>query len=69
MAVHKHYFVVNQHHQSVHMKGPFESREAAREFVDKYRPSAPCWLIPAEYFGVVEHTPLNGEGQKRPREG
>lgn len=64
MAAVKHYFVVNQQGQSIHLKGPFESREAAAEFVKRYRAHASCWLIPAEYFGLVDHTPLNGDGQK-----
>ena len=64
MAAPKHYFVVNPQGQSIHLKGPFESREAAAEFVKRYRPHAPCWLIPAEYFGLVDHKPLNGDGTK-----
>lgn len=62
MAAPKHYFVLNQQGQSIHLKGPFESREAARQFVDKHRSHAPCWLMPAEYFGVVDHKPLDENG-------
>lgn len=62
MAAPKHYFVIGQSGQSIHLKGPFASREAAREFVDKHRRHAPCWIMPAEYFGVLEHRPLDGEG-------
>jgi hypothetical protein len=60
----KHYFVVGSSGASIHLKGPFASREAARAFVDRYRANAPCWLVPAEYFGVIDHTPLNENGEK-----
>lgn len=66
MAAIKHFFVVGQSGQSVHLKGPFVSREAAAAFVKQYRPLAPCWLVPAEYFGLVDYTPLNGDGQRVP---
>ena len=62
MAAAKHFFVVNPQGQSVHLKGPFESREAAAEWVRKHRSHAPCWLIPAEYFGLVKHSPLGADG-------
>lgn len=67
MATVKHYFVVGPSGQSVHLKGPFESREAAAEFVKRNRPHAPCWIMPAEYFGLVDHTPLNADGQRNPK--
>lgn len=58
-----HHFVIGQQGQSIHLKGPFISREAAAEFVGKHRTHAPCWILPAEYFGVVKHKPLDGDGQ------
>ena len=69
MAAVKHYFVIGPQGQSVHWKGPLESREAAAQFVKQYRPSAPCWLVPAEYFGLVDHVALDADGKKVPREG
>ena len=69
MAAEKHYFVIGPSGQSVHLKGPFATREVAKVWVAKYRPHAPCWIVPAEYFGLVDHTPLDEDGKKPPKEG
>jgi hypothetical protein len=60
----RHYFVVNQLGQSANRQGAFESREAAIEWAEKNYRQFPCWLVPAEYIGVIAPTPLNAEGKK-----
>lgn len=63
MAAERHYFVINQQGISADRRGPFVSAAAAKEWVEKNYPF-PCWVVPAEYIGAVEHKPLNGDGQR-----
>lgn len=64
----KHYFVINQMGQSADRRGPFVSAAAAKEWAERvYR--YPCWIVPAEYIGAMEHLPLDGKGHKVVREG
>ena len=61
MAADRHYFVINQEGRSAHRKGPFTTAAAARAWAERFY-RFPCWIIGAEYAGVVEHRPLNEKG-------
>lgn len=58
----EHYFVVTAMGTSAHRHGPFESREAAKDWAKKHYANWPCWLLPAEYIGSVAPRPLDKDG-------
>jgi hypothetical protein len=67
-AVTKHVFVIGRQGTAVNMRGPFIDEQAAHEWIRAYRPGAPCWLVPAEYAGLVPHAPLDKDGKPVTRE-
>lgn len=62
-AAEKHYFVINQQGLSADRRGPFVSAQAAKDWAKEFY-RFPCWVIPAEYIGVMNYKPLNEKGER-----
>lgn len=60
----KHYFVINQLGQSADRRGPFESREAAEAWAEKYY-AHPAWVFAVEPVGHGKgYTTLDKDGNR-----